>query len=233
MRKMTFRFLTVFLVAAASIMAVIAYYSITEESGSSAPIDGLYTIISVSDVTSPSDVTTTAEQTTTAAAPATAAATGRPAKKTNTTAAYVAPVTTTPPTTPAPTTTAALSTAQQLDKMFADLNAYRTSNGVAALSRVTSGPLYTAASIRLDETSVLWSHQRPNGQGGLTVFEEVGLSPYSRGENLAYGSLGSVYNMWLASSSHRANILNSGFTRSALVCKVVNGRRYWVQLFMS
>ena len=59
-----------------------------------------------------------------------------------------------------------------------------------------------------------WSHISPTGETPAEMISSSGYQFISAGENLAYGfnSAISVNSAWMASPSHRANILNSSFS---------------------
>ena len=89
------------------------------------------------------------------------------------------------------------------------VNEERTKAGVAPLEMELS--LMQSCDIRAEELTVLFSHDRPNGESWYSVIEmESKLS----GENIAYGQRDakSVMATWMNSAGHRANILNPNFT---------------------
>ena len=69
--------------------------------------------------------------------------------------------------------------------------------------------LEACADVRAQEASQFWSHTRPDGSKWNTVAQG-----YYRGENLArgYNSAKEVFDAWMASESHRNNILHSQYT---------------------
>lgn len=249
------RILLVFVVSAAVLTAVVVASGLN---GQDNIVTAGYTI----EQTSPSDAIVT-EQTTEATTSETTAetsansdsqngtkkttkkTTNKTAKKTTKktaagTAAPTAAKTTAAPTTTQKTTTrqtvattTTLSNAQRESLMFNNINSYRKNQGAGGLSRVTSGPLYNAARKRLSEICSSFSHTRPNGTDFSTVLAECGVSYSRAGENLGCGSLEGVYSGWISSSGHRKNIVNGAFHKSALVCTVSGGKRYWVQLFIN
>ena len=93
--------------------------------------------------------------------------------------------------------------------------------------------LAQAASLRATEIYVLFSHTRPNGASCFSALP----SSYSYrmlGENIAagYRSPELVTEGWMNSEGHRANIMNSGFSKIGVGYFVdENGYPYWVQLF--
>lgn len=114
------------------------------------------------------------------------------------------------------------------EEMLALVNQARSEHGASALS--LDSKLCEAANKRAQEIATKFSHTRPDGRDCFTVIDEYGISYYGCGENIAMGSssASSIFNMWMNSSGHRANILNSSFRYIGI------GKYgcYWVQLFI-
>lgn len=68
-----------------------------------------------------------------------------------------------------------------------------------------------------------WAHTSPSGRDPWSFFQEVGYRYIYAGENLArdFMDSGAVVNAWMASPSHKDNILNSKYDEIGLA--VVNG----------
>lgn len=92
-------------------------------------------------------------------------------------------------------------------ELFILVNNERAANGLNPLS--WSGGLADCASVRANEASTCFSHTRPDGSDWYTVNPSI-----MYGENLAAGQDNAqwVFNDWMASPSHRENILNPGYT---------------------
>ncbi|MBE6816263.1 MAG: hypothetical protein E7520_00985 [Ruminococcaceae bacterium] len=107
------------------------------------------------------------------------------------------------------------------------VNAERANYGLSPLTMTQS--LTDGAMLRAAETTVSFSHTRPNGEQCFTAFS------WSRaaGENIAYGqrSPQQVVTAWMNSSGHRANILSSNFTTVGMGCFEYGGTYYWAQAF--
>lgn len=107
------------------------------------------------------------------------------------------------------------------------VNKERKNYGLSELTLTQS--LTDSAMLRAVETTVSFSHTRPNGEKCFTAFE------WSRaaGENIAYGqrSPEQVVNAWMNSSGHRANILSTNFTTIGIGCFEYGGTYYWSQAF--
>ncbi|MCC5952574.1 MAG: S-layer homology domain-containing protein [Acidimicrobiia bacterium] len=118
--------------------------------------------------------------------------------------------------------------------MLKALNDLRTSRGVPA---VRTCPSLDAAARSHGEHMRSTGVVSHTGAGGSTFFDRVvasGFVPLLVGENLAGGhpSIPSVFSAWMASGTHRANILDARYTHvgSALVTGGNLGT-YWVQTF--
>ncbi len=129
-----------------------------------------------------------------------------------------------------PTITFAESTSQ-VSEVIRLVNVEREKAGLQPL--VADVQLLTAATVRAKEAASLFSHSRPNGTKWKTVFDDLGLTFYSQGENLAYGqrSAKAVVRAWMASPAHRNNILDSTFERIAVAQYRAKGTPYWSLLF--
>ena len=92
-------------------------------------------------------------------------------------------------------------------------NSARSQNGYAAL--VEDGALSEAAAVRAREIARSFSHTRPSGASFSSALSESGVSYLRAGENIASGqkSASEVVNAWMNSPGHRANILNSSYSR--------------------
>ncbi len=107
------------------------------------------------------------------------------------------------------------------------VNQERKNYGLSALTMTEA--LTDGAMIRAAETTVSFSHTRPNGEQCFTAFS------WSRaaGENIAYGqrSPQQVVTAWMNSSGHRKNILSSDYTTIGIGCFEYGGTYYWSQAF--
>ena len=110
-------------------------------------------------------------------------------------------------------------------------NSARSQNGYAAL--VEDGALSEASAVRAREIARSFSHTRPSGASFSSALSESGVSYLRAGENIASGqkSASEVVNAWMNSPGHRANILNSSYSRIGSASVNVGGTLYWVQLF--
>lgn len=92
-------------------------------------------------------------------------------------------------------------------------NSERAAMGVSGLSYSSS--LAYAAQLRAQDMidNDYWSHTSPNGSGMGYFLGAAGYPVYAAGENLSrgYDDDSSVISAWMASSGHRATILNSSY----------------------
>lgn len=77
-----------------------------------------------------------------------------------------------------------------------------------------------------------FSHRSPTYGSPFEMMKAFGLSYRTAGENIARGqrSAAEVVNAWMASSGHRANILNASFTKIGV--GYVSDGNYWTQMFI-
>lgn len=127
------------------------------------------------------------------------------------------------------TETPAFSYAEQVVKL---VNEERAKVGAGALT--LDKEIEAAALVRAKEIEISFSHTRPDGRNFSTVLTDAGITFRSSGENIAWGqrSPEEVVKAWMNSEGHRANILNTNFTKIG-VGYYQNGteRNYWTQLF--
>lgn len=107
------------------------------------------------------------------------------------------------------------------------INQQRAALGLAAL--VWSDGLAKDAQVRAKECEQSFSHTRPNGTDWWTVDSNL-----MYGENLAYNyaDANSVVSAWMASPTHKANIVNGEFTTVGMAAyQTAGGVWYWAQEF--
>ena len=87
--------------------------------------------------------------------------------------------------------------------------------------------------MRAREIARSFSHTRPSGASFSSALSESGVTYLRAGENIASGqkSASEVVNAWMNSPGHRANILNSSYSRIGSASVNIDGTLYWVQLF--
>ena len=78
-----------------------------------------------------------------------------------------------------------------------------------------------------------FSHTSPTYGSPFQMMKNFGITYKTAGENIArgYKTPESVVNGWMNSSGHRANILNSSFTKIGV--GYVKDGHYWTQIFIS
>ena len=112
-------------------------------------------------------------------------------------------------------------------------NQARANAGLAALS--ANGALNNAAAAHSADQAARnqMTHTGSNGSNAGDRIRAAGYSPGTWGENIAagYSSSSSVVAGWMASSGHRANILNPAFTQIGVAsATAANGTRYWTMV---
>src|SRR3990167_3835487 len=107
-----------------------------------------------------------------------------------------------------------ISTDMTSEQLLTLLNQKRQENGLPLLS--FSPELAAAAKNKANDMLFknYWAHNSPDGKTPWEFFKEAGYSYVYAGENLARGFNTSldVTNAWMASSSHKANILSSNYS---------------------
>lgn len=112
------------------------------------------------------------------------------------------------------------------------VNKERAAEGLSPLS--ISKDAEAAADVRAKEIVQSFSHTRPNGTNCFSVLNENGVSYKSAGENIAMGQKTpeQVVAAWMASPSHRENIMSGKFTKIGVSCYTSGSTTYWTQMFL-
>lgn len=105
------------------------------------------------------------------------------------------------------------------------VNKERKNRGLKSLTM--DKKLLEAAMKRAAETSMYWSHTRPNGSDCYTVCDDIWAENIASG----YASSSNVMTGWMNSPGHKANILSKDFRSIGIGCFEINNRYYWVQCF--
>lgn len=118
-------------------------------------------------------------------------------------------------------------------QVLAIMNQIRAEYGLSTLT--TTQELMNTAQMRAKETTVNFSHNRPDGSSCFTAYAQNGVSYCAAGENIAAGQNNPQYviDCWMNSSGHRANILNPAFNHVGIGCCYSNDYYgiYWSQNF--
>lgn len=112
------------------------------------------------------------------------------------------------------------------------VNVEREKAGLQALT--LDKQIESAALVRAKEIETLFSHTRPDGRNFSSVLTDNGISFRGSGENIAWGQKTpeEVVTAWMNSEGHRANILNSKYTKIGVgYYENSAGRDFWTQLF--
>ena len=134
----------------------------------------------------------------------------------------------------APSDTPADSSVQEMERQVAQLtNQQRTAYGLAPLTLDAS--LCAGARLKAQDMhdNHYFSHTSPTYGSAFDQMQAMGITYRSAGENIAqgYSSAEAVVQAWMASPSHKANILSDSYTTIGVGYCQDGG--YWVQWFLS
>ncbi len=110
-------------------------------------------------------------------------------------------------------------------QVLKQVNKERKRRGLKSLTM--DKKLLEAAMKRAAETSLYWSHTRPNGSDCFTICDGMWAENIASG----YASPTNVMTGWMNSSGHKANILSKKSKSIGIGCFEIDGRYYWVQCF--
>ncbi|QAT51310.1 hypothetical protein EQM14_10730 [Caproiciproducens sp. NJN-50] len=115
------------------------------------------------------------------------------------------------------------------------VNQERTSRGLSALSVDTA--LTKTATLKSQDMAKLgyFDHTSPTYGSPFDMMKQFGISYRTAGENIAMGQTSpqQVMTGWMNSEGHRANILNSSYTKIGVgIAQNSNGQYYWTQQFI-
>lgn len=118
-------------------------------------------------------------------------------------------------------------------QVVALVNAERAAAGLSPLEMNKS--LWDSARVRAEEITRVWGHKRPDGKRFATAIK---INYCGAGENIAAGQSKpeSVVRSWMASPSHRDNILNPNYKWIGVACYYdysCQYKTYWCQLFVT
>lgn len=112
------------------------------------------------------------------------------------------------------------------------VNEIRVKNGLRALT--ADWELSRVARFKSQDMkdNKYFSHTSPVYGSPFEMIKSFGISYRSAGENIAKGQATpqAVVNAWMNSSGHRANILNSSYTKIGV--GYVSSGNYWTQMFI-
>ena len=110
--------------------------------------------------------------------------------------------------------TLAYATEMSVSGLLSATNQERANNGLGPLS--LNSTLNSSAQSKANDmvNRDYWAHNTPDGQEPWVFFDAAGYQYQKAGENLAYGfaSSSATVTGWMNSPSHRANMLDSGYT---------------------
>ncbi len=140
-----------------------------------------------------------------------------------------------PPTSSPPTTPDNGANISAVEKEVVTLvNAERTKRGLKPLA--IDSKLCEIARLKSQDmiTNKYFSHQSPTYGSPFDMMKKFGVSYRTAGENIAagYSTAQAVFDGWMNSSGHRANILNPAYTKIGVgLAKGGNYGSYWTQEF--
>lgn len=122
----------------------------------------------------------------------------------------------------------------EYEKQVVDIvNRYRSENGLQPLTIDTE--LFRLARLKSQDMkdNNYFSHTSPTYGSAFDMMKKAGIKYNTAGENIAMGQQTpeAVMTAWMNSEGHRANILNSSYTKIG-VGYVADGN-YWTQMFIS
>lgn len=127
--------------------------------------------------------------------------------------------------------TATASSSELVNELLKRINNERLANGLGILGYDSA--LQATADLRAKESAQQFGHTRPDGTAAVTA---VTVDYNVAGENLiqvttAYATAGLMVETWMASETHRANILLADFTQTAFGVYEQNGVTYVSEIF--
>jgi len=110
------------------------------------------------------------------------------------------------------------------------INAYRRANGLSPLIINTNLSLKARVKSQDMKTNRYFSHNSPTYGTPFQMMKQFGITFQSAGENIAMGyrTAQAAVHAWMASESHRANILSTRYTTMGI--GYVDG--YWTHWFI-
>lgn len=117
-------------------------------------------------------------------------------------------------------------------KLLNLVNKARNENGLSSLTLNSS--LSNVAQTKAEDmkNNNYFSHTSPTYGSPFDMIKSFGINYKTAGENIAMGqkTAEEVFNAWMNSSGHRANILNKNFTQMGI--GYTSGNTYWSQMFI-
>ena len=112
------------------------------------------------------------------------------------------------------------------------VNIEREKNGLSALTHDWELSRVARYKSQDMKDNAYFSHTSPTYGSPFTMIKNFGISYKTAGENIAKGQATpqAVVNAWMNSSGHRANILNSSYTKIGV--GYVQDGKYWTQMFI-
>ena len=117
------------------------------------------------------------------------------------------------------------------NEIYKRINQERVANGLGILGY--DSKLQGTADLRAKESASVFGHTRPDGTAAVTA---VTVDYTVAGENLIqvtkeFASVGVIVETWLASETHKANIMLADFSQTAIGVYESNGTLFISQIF--
>lgn len=115
---------------------------------------------------------------------------------------------------------------EEADRAIKLINVERAKAGMQPLAK--SGDMDSPTAVRAYEASKSFSHTRPDGSAWYTTSPDL-----LWGENLAknYATAEEAVAAWLASPTHKANIMSSQYSKTSIQIYVSGNAWYWAEEF--
>lgn len=107
------------------------------------------------------------------------------------------------------------------------INEERRENGIAPLTWDQN--LANSAKVRAEESKDCWSHRRPDGSMYYTVNDDIYAE--NLGDGMSCHTAQDFFDAWMASPSHRANLMDNELVTIGMATYEVDGHVYWAQEF--
>ncbi len=135
----------------------------------------------------------------------------------------------------APSASSGSSYSSFQNQVLALVNQQRAANGLKALSMDSA--LTKTATLKSQDMAKLgyFDHTSPTYGSPFDMMKQFGITYRAAGENIAMGQTSpqQVMQDWMNSPGHRANILNSSFTKLGVgIAQNSSGQYYWTQQFI-
>ena len=120
------------------------------------------------------------------------------------------------------------------EEVFSQLNNYRASNGLSKL--VLDERLTAAAMERAVESSIAFSHTRPNGRSYASVLSDYSYNSSGAAENLIYtsgnGDAAKMVAKWMSADKNCSTLMSESYTTAGIGIYRSGGVTYLANLLI-